>query len=450
MQKQQSTLVKSYPLSARPAEAAIIGSMILDNTVIADVIENVCGEDFTDPDLRLFYETIAALWREDNKRIVDGIIVRNTLENKKLMTQERFDLLKRAVDTVPGSSNAVYYAQQVNFKAKERQLMQAIEDVQKEVWDINLSLDEKKELFERAAYQLANTEKYNQVVDMETLVQNVYSEIEQKKEHGLNTGFPELDKKLGGLKPAELIVIAARPSVGKTSFAIDITLNCATRHNVAVFSMEMSPQALVERMLANKSCISLYKMRGYMGETDWPVLANTCGELGKLKIWIDGTPALTPSALTTKILKYKHRHNINLAVVDYLQLMHIGGYKENHQQEMAQIVSEIKATAKTANIPIILLSQLNRACEYRADHIPQLSDLRDTGATEQDSDVVLFLHREDYYRKQENPDTKLDGEALLIVAKNRQGSTGRIRLVWIGERFSFKPYFEESPNIEQP
>ena len=428
--------------------------MILDNEVIPEVMDILAGADFVDGRLALLFDTIVMLWQENHGKglYIDAVIVRGKLADQRKLDEDLLIFFGKVVGSVPGSANAVFYAKRVKLKAQERKLLNAIDTVSREVRDVMLDVEEKRQIFESAAFQLAIDDK---VVSLNQINEVVMATLEslQVRKSGLSTGFPALDLKLRGLHGGQSIILAARPSMGKSSLMLDMMLNMGdTGAGVAAYSMEMSPESLVERALASRSKVSLYRMGdGNLSQEDWGAIFEVGNNLSRMHLWIDGTPSLTPNSLTAKLTKLKYQHKISCAFIDYLQLMYSDGKhkSENRQQEITQISATIKGLAKRLDIPIVTLCQLNRACESRADHRPILSDLRESGSIEQDADVVMFLHREDYYRRGEE---KKDGEATLIIAKNRQGATGDVPLVWIPEQFSFKPHAAEyeQGNLIQP
>ena len=415
--------------------------MILDNEVIPEVMDILLAVDFVDYQFAILYETITGLWTERHGTgcYIDAVIVRGRLIDKKKLDDDLWGIFGKAINSVPGSANAVFYAKRVKLKSQERKLLSVIDKVSQDVRNVMLDVEEKQQVFEAAAFQLAIEDK---AVSLNQINEIVFKTMELlgKRGMGLSTGFPALDLKLRGLHGGQSIILASRPSMGKSSLMLDMMLNmCDASAGIVTYSMEMSPESLVERAIASRSKVSLYKMGQGLSDEDWKPIFEVGTKLSKLRLWIDGTPSLTPNSLTAKLTKIKHQHKINCVFIDYLQLMYADAKhrSENRQQEITQISATIKGLAKRLDIPIVVLCQLNRACEQRGDHRPVLSDLRESGSIEQDADVVMFLHREDYYRK---GDEKKDGEATLIIAKNRQGATGDVPLIWIPEEFSFKPH----------
>ena len=264
----------------------------------------------------------------------------------------------------------------------------------------------------------------------------VYIYKNKGKLTGVPTGFADFDMKTAGLQPSDLILIAARPSMGKTAFALNIAQNAAIRNNVpvAIFSLEMSKEQLVNRMLCSEAMVDAQKLRtGELADEDWPKLIQAIGPLSQAEIYIDDTPGVSPMDIRAKCRKLKLERGIGLILIDYLQLMSSDSKTESRQQEISEISRALKAVAREMNAPVIALSQLSRACETRTDHRPMLSDLRESGAIEQDADVVTFLYRDEYYF----PDTEKKNQAELIIAKQRNGPTGTVDLMWLGQRTKF-------------
>jgi len=416
--------------------------MVLDNEVIPEVMDILSAADFVDLQCALLYETIISLWAEmhNSGTVIGVLVVQGRLTDKGKWDDDLASFFIKIVSSLPTAVNAVYYAKRVKLKAQERKILSAIDTVSQEVRSVMLDVEEKRQVFESAAFQLALDDKPASLNHINEIVISTIGMLQDRK-LGIQTGFSALDVKLRGLKGGQAIIIAARPSMGKSSFMLDLVLNIAGEGaGVAIYSLEMSPQSLVERIIASRSRVSLYRMGdGNLTKENWDAIFEVGNEIAKLHLWIDGSPMLTPNSLTAKITKLKYQHKVSCIFIDYLQLM-FADHKdrnENRQQEITKIMATIKGLAKRLDMPIVVLCQLNRACEMRADHRPILSDLRESGSIEQDADVVMFLHRDDYYRRG-NEDK--DGEAVCIIAKNRQGATGDVPLVWLPEQFSFKAH----------
>ncbi len=426
-------------------EAAVLGSMMFDTKCIAEVAEILTVDSFFRIEHQIIFTAIIDLFHETGGKAIDGLLVREKLESRKQLNEiGGVEYLQRILDSVPSSANALYYAQLVQQRSIERGMYQSVHKLAEQVHSGALDVQEKKEAFEHAAMELELTSDSSKAVHIRDEVPNVLEdglsrENAAEKMSGLKTGFWVLDDKLGGYSPGDFIVLAGRPSMGKSSIMLDMALEITRNGNsVAVFSMEMSRTSLVERLLSNVAKVSLYSFkRGRLDEQQWGKVYEAGSELSKLNIWIDDISMLTPGSLTTRVLNLKVKNDIKCVFVDYLQLMHMQGRNESRQQEITAICRQIKALAKKADIPIVVVSQLSRAVDSRPDHRPRLSDLRESGAIEQDADKVMLLYRSDYYRKIEKPNATEDGEALCIIAKNRQGPTGDVPLVWLPTWFSF-------------
>jgi len=306
------------------------------------------------------------------------------------------------------------------------------------MYDHSLSPEEKKSLIEEAAFRI-KTRKSEQPQLISEIVIQLFDEW-GKHEQGIKTGIGNLDFMIEGFGKGQLVVIAGRPSMGKSSLALDFLINlCRQGKKVAMFSLEMSESQVVERLICNVAEVDSNRFKNYdfLSGEEKERVHNAQSELHGFKCWLDKSTVLTPTSLATKARLLKLEFDIDLIIIDYLQLIY-AGKAENRQQEITKICAEIKTLARTLDIPIILLSQLNRSCEMRTDKRPQLSDLRESGSIEQDADLVLLLHRPDYYARKENAAAEDKGKTELIVAKNRQGRTGIVPLVWFGEWFSFR------------
>jgi replicative DNA helicase len=302
-------------------------------------------------------------------------------------------------------------------------------------YDPEYQVEELLDEAERKIFEIAQKRKVENFYHIKDILFDTFERIEQLYNTkggitGVPTGFPDLDEKTSGFQPSDLILIAARPSMGKTAFALNIAQNAAIRYKVpvAIFSLEMSKEQLVQRMLCAESNVDSHKLRtGRLDEEDWPKLARAMGPLSEAPIYIDDTPGISSLELRAKARRLKAEKGLGLIIIDYLQLMSGRGNSENRQQEISEISRSLKALARELNVPVVALSQLSRAPEMRSDHRPILSDLRESGSQEQDSDVVAFLYRDDYY----NPDTDKKNIAEVIIAKQRNGPTGTVELVWL-------------------
>lgn len=447
------TKAKQIPFD-RKAEAAVIGSMVLGPSCIPVVTEIVQAQDFYDEQIRCLFEVIYKLWQDNRENIdldsgVDAVLIGNELNKLGQSGDQIFEVLKHILATTPSAANAQYYADIVRTKNLERKMVISVDKLVGTIHDQSLDFKEKQAVFEQAALSLdLDSKSERPVVLAEGIVQVLSKELDQDSE-GLvfYTGFRKLDSKLGGFRPGDFVILAGRPSIGKSAFLLDMALGIAKDHHcVAIFSMEMSPDALIQRILCNVGQVNLHQYRNkLLALEEWPYVYEAGEKLKQYNIIIDGSSMLTPAALAAKIFRLKAQRKVECVFVDYLQLMYLPERKarEGRQQEITRICSELKALAKKADIALVVLSQLNRQVEYRTDHRPRLSDLRESGSIEQDADVVLFLHRGAYYRKKEDPEAREDGEAICIVAKNRQGPTGDVELVWLPEFVKFANLMED-------
>jgi len=422
------------------AEQSVLGAMIIDKECIAAVTESIKSEDFYSENHREIFEAVLDLFNRNEP--VDLITVSEQLKVRGTMEAVGgLEYLTELVTLVPTTANVKYYTKIVEEKSILRKLIRAAVDIANQSYE---AADEVSYIMDNAEKQIfdilqkRNTQGFVPIKDV--LIES-FDKLEElyknkRKIVGVPTGFVDLDMKTAGLHPSDLILIAARPAMGKTSFALNIAQYAAIHANVpvAIFSLEMSKEQLVNRILWSEALIDSQKMRtGELQDDDWPKLARVIGPLSEAPIYIDDTPGLSVVEMRAKCRRLKLEKNLGLIVIDYLQLMQGRGKSESRQQEISEISRSLKILAKELNVPIITLSQLSRAPEQRSDHRPILSDLRESGAIEQDADIVMFLYRDDYY----NPDTDKKNIAECIIAKHRNGSTGTVELVWLGQYTKF-------------
>ena len=423
------------------AEQAVLGSMLTDQDAVIDAIEVLKPEDFYREDNKYIYEAILNLYNKAEP--IDIITVKSELISMgKFEVVGGFEYLGILPDKVPLVANAERYIKIVEEKALLRQLIKASNELidlgyaQNE--DIEMVMDQaEKKIFD--IMQGKNQKGFSPIKD---ILIETFSEIEKlynQKEPitGVPTGFADLDYKTAGLHNSDLILVAARPAMGKSAFALNIAANAAINAKVpvAIFNLEMSKSQLVNRMLCSEAMVDSNKIRtGKIEEDDWAKLATALGPLSEAPIYIDDTAGISVAEIRAKCRKLKLEKNIGLVVIDYLQLIQGSGKRNaSREQEISEISRSLKILAKELDIPVIALSQLSRAAEQRADHRPMLSDLRESGAIEQDADIVMFLYRDDYY----NPDTEKKNIAEIILAKHRAGSTGTVELLWLGNYTKF-------------
>lgn len=433
--------VGKVPPHDTEAEQAVLGSMLTDQDAVLDAIEILKPEDFYREDNKYIYEAILNLYNKAEP--IDIITVKSELISmKKFEVVGGFEYLGVLPDKVPLVANAERYIKIVEEKSLLRQLIKASNELidlgyaQNE--DVEVIMDQaEKKIFD--IMQGKNQRGFSVIKDV--LIES-FAEIEKlynQKEPitGVPTGFADLDYKTAGLHNSDLILIAARPAMGKSAFALNIAANAAINAKVPVvlFNLEMSKSQLVNRMLCSEAMVDSNKIRtGKIEEDDWTKLATALGPLSEAPIYIDDTAGISVAEIRAKCRKLKLEKNIGLIVIDYLQLIQGSGKRNSsREQEISEISRSLKIMAKELDVPVIALSQLSRAAEQRQDHRPMLSDLRESGAIEQDADIVMFLYRDDYY----NPDSEKKNIAEVILAKHRSGSTGTVELLWMGNYTKF-------------
>lgn len=436
----EEALIKRVLPHSLEAEKSVIGSMIMDQEAILVASEILHSSDFYQSQYGIIFDTIVELCNEGKP--VDLVTLQDRLREKELPAEiSAMEYARELLDSVPTSANIKYYANIVSEKALLRRLIRASEEVadacylQQEKTEAILDAAEKK-MFD--LFQRQGTSDY---VPIRQIVLNVVDNIEkasrtQGNVTGLPTGFVDLDYKTSGFQPSDLILIAARPSMGKTAFALNIARNMAAKSgiSIAIFSLEMSKEQLVSRMLSMESRVDSQSMRtGDLRDEDWTKLVEGADVIGRSRLLIDDTPGISVSALRSKCRKYKLEYDLGIVFIDYLQLMSGSGRSDSRQQEISDISRSLKALARELQVPIVALSQLSRAVEQRPNHRPMLSDLRESGAIEQDADVVMFIYRDDYYNK----DSEKKNIAEIHIAKQRNGPIGVVDLVWMPQYTQF-------------
>jgi len=434
------TSLGRVPPQSIEAEQSVLGCMLLDKEVVPGIAEILKTEDFYREDHREIYDAIMDLFQKaepiDLITVSEQLKLRGTLDNVGGL-----EYLTNIATSVPTTANAKHYAGIVEEKALLRKLIKTSSDIINMGYEaseeVSILLDKaEKSIFD--IIQGRNTQGFSHIKDVLVDTFNRLEELYNKKGFitGIPTGFTDLDYKTAGLQNSDLILVAARPAMGKTSFALNIAQHAAIHSKipVAIFSLEMSKEQLVNRILCSEVMIDSHKMKiGKLEDDDWQKMARALGPLSEAPIYIDDTPGLSVMDIRAKCRRLKLEKGLGLVVIDYLQLMQSRGRAESRQQEISEISRSLKILAKEINIPVITLSQLSRAPEGRSDHRPMLSDLRESGAIEQDADLVMFLYRDDYY----NPDTDKKNIAEVIIAKHRSGSTGTVELRWFGEYTKF-------------
>ena len=423
------------------AEQAVIGSMLTDQDAVMTAVERLKSDSFYREDNKLIFEAIVNLYNRSEP--IDLITVKDELTSMGNFEKVGgFQYLATLPDKVPTTANVQKYVNIVDEKATLRKLIKTANEIidlgynpTEDVEDIMAGAE--KKIFD--IIQNKNQKSYSPIKDVLIESFTKLEELYNQKSvvTGIPTGFIELDYKTAGLHGSDLILVAARPAMGKTAFALNIAANVAIRANVpvALFSLEMSKEQLVNRVLCMEAMVDSNKVRtGKLEEDDWSKLAGVVGPLSESGIYIDDTPGISIMEIRTKCRKLKMEKNIGLIVIDYIQLIQGSGKKNSsREQEISEISRSLKILAKELNVPVIALSQLSRAVEQRPEHRPMLSDLRESGAIEQDADIVMFLYRDDYY----NPDSEDKDIAEVIIAKHRGGSTGTVKLLWMGSYTKF-------------
>jgi len=420
------------------AEAAVLGSMIIDPECIGQVVEMLRAEAFYRLEHQRIFDALVALYEKNKGTAIDGLLIRDELQKRGQMDEiGGVEYLAKIMNSVPSSANVMYYAGIIKEKMLLRQVIVAATEILDDAYDGSGETNEKLDQAERLIFAVTNKNITGSPSPLKDLVVRSFEAIDKRQgKHitGLSTGYFELDEKTCGLQNGEMIIIAGRPSMGKTSLALNIAehIGLVEKKPLAIFSLEMGSQQLAERFLCSKSEIDSQLVRkGMLDDEQMQKLVEACGILSEAPIYIDDTAGLTPLALRAKARRLKSQYGIKAVFVDYMQLMSVGsGRVESRQQEITEISRYFKALARELEVPVVVISQLNRSPEGREGHKPRMSDLRESGSIEQDADVVMLLHREDYYRKNEEDPTPPDNIAELIIAKQRNGPTGSIKLVF--------------------
>jgi len=425
------------------AETAVLGSMMLDERAISTVIELLDQSFFYKDSHRKVFEAICNLFNAN--KAVDLVTVNDELKRLGVLDSVGgASLLTELVNSVPSAANVVHYARLVREKSILRSLINNANSIVSLAYEYERDADEALDKAETLIFNIRDTKRTSNIVSLRDVIQtNIESidQVYQKKAQvsGIPSGFMDLDIKTAGLHPSDLIVVAGRPSMGKSAFAVGLAEYAGVIQKIPLvfFSLEMSKEQLVQRMLCAHARVDAHKVRtGYLTPSDWPKLTAAAGKLSEAPIFIDDTPAISALEIRAKARRLKAHHNIQLVILDYLQLMRGKEKAENRQQEISEISRSLKALARELNVSLVAISQLSRAVESRSDHRPQLSDLRESGAIEQDADLVLLLLREEYY----NPTPANEGVAELIIAKQRNGPVGTLKLVFIKEYARFENF----------
>ena len=439
-------LIKKVMPHSQEAEQSVIGSMIMDNEAILAASEVLKPDDFYEKRLGILYEAMTELFAE--AKPVDLVTLKEKLTEKDVPAElYSIEFLSNLVKAVPTSANVRYYANIVKEKSVLRSLIKVTETITNDCYLDKEKLDTLLEETERKVFDIVQKRGATDFTPIHEIVINSLDKIEAASKNkgsvtGIATGFYDLDYKTAGLQPSDLILIAARPSMGKTAFVLNIAEHVAVKNKIptAIFSLEMSKEQLINRILSMNSRVDAQAIRtGNLNDSDWVSLMESARLVGESGLIIDDTPGISIMELRSKCRKYKAEHGLSLVIIDYLQLMTGSGKSESRQQEVSEISRSLKALAREIQCPVVALSQLSRAVEQRPDKRPMMSDLRESGAIEQDADVIMFIYRDDYYNKE----SEEAGISEIIIGKQRNGPTCTVKLAWQAQYTKFA-------NLEKP
>lgn len=433
--------IGKIPPNDTEAEQAVLGSMLTDKDATIAAIEVLKEEDFYREDNKIIYRAILNLYNRAEP--IDIITLKAELTSMgKFDNVGGLEYLANLPEKVPTTANVDKYIKIVEEKAILRNLIKTANEIITLGYDPTEEVENIMDTAEKKIFDIMQSKNQKGYTPIKDILVDTFAQLEElynQKQHitGVPTGFADLDYKTAGLHGSDLVLVAARPAMGKSAFALNIASNAAIRAKVpvAIFSLEMSKEQMVNRILCSEAMVDSNKVRtGKLDEQDWAKLASSLGPLSESEIYIDDTPGISVMEIRAKCRKLKLEKNIGLVVIDYLQLIQ-GSNKRggSREQEISEISRSLKILAKEINVPVIALSQLSRAPEQRPDHRPMLSDLRESGAIEQDADIVMFLYRDDYY----NEDSEKKNIAEVIMAKHRAGSTGTVELLWLGNYTKF-------------
>lgn len=437
---------KTIPYSIE-AEQSVLGSILLEKDLLIMVADQLTKEDFYAEQNAEVYDAMLTLFRKQEP--IDLITLTDLLKNRGVFEKSGGISYLTNLGTAPDfSQNIMAYAKIVKDKSILRQLIQASTETIQNCYNTELEIEHVLEKAEKAVFDVAQTKDSKGLVHIENVVYDTFEILQdlyyrKEKLTGLTTGFTDLDRKLGGLQKTDLILIAARPAMGKTAFSLNIAQNAAVKNKakVAIFNLEMSKEQLIQRMISSASHVELNKLKtGDLDEEDWAKVTQGSNVILNTDIYIDDSPGITANELRSKCRKLKIEKGLDLVLIDYLQLMEGDARSESRQQEISKISRSLKILAKELECPVVALSQLSRAPEARSDHRPMLSDLRESGAIEQDADLVMFLYRDDYYHK----DSEQKNITEVIIAKHRHGEVGTVPLTWLGQY----QLFRDTTNLE--
>lgn len=436
----EEALIKRILPHSVEAEQSVIGAMLMGREAISVASEMLTSDDFYQHQYGVIFDAMSELFNEGKP--VDLVTLQNRLKEKDVPPEiSSMEFVRGLLEAVPTSANIRYYATIVSEKAVLRRLIKLTEEISNECYLNREPVETILEDTEKRMFQLLQQRNAGDFVPIRQVVMNTLENIERASKTkgnvtGIATGFTDLDYKTSGFQRSDLILVAARPSMGKTAFVLNIAEYMAFKQDrhVAIFSLEMSKEQLMNRLLSMESKVDSQSMRnGNLKDEDWAKLIESAGVIGDSNLIIDDTPGISIRELRSKCRKYKLEKGLDVVMIDYLQLMSGNGRSDSRQQEVSEISRSLKALARELNVPVIALSQLSRAVESRTDHRPMLSDLRESGAIEQDADVVMFIYRDDYYNK----DSENKGISEIIIAKQRNGPIGTVNLVWLPDYTKF-------------
>ncbi|BCB96724.1 replicative DNA helicase [Dissulfurispira thermophila] len=447
-------IIEKLPPQNIEAEQAVLGAIIFDNEALPKALEILSSEDFYRETHRRLYNAMCELFEKNEP--IDIVTLTDYLRRTdNLDTVGGISYLSYLANAVPTSANIRYHAKIVREKSLLRSLIQTATHITSRVYEDSLDADEMVDYAERLIFDIADKRTKTSFSNLKDVIKDTFKMIEHlydKKEAitGIPSGFKDIDELTSGFQPGDLIIIGGRPGMGKTAFALNIAQHVAIdlKEPVAIFSLEMSKEQLAMRMLCAESMVSASSVRkGFISKQDWPKLTNAAGRLADAPIFIDDSSAITVLEVRAKARRLKMEHGgLSLVVVDYLQLMRSRGNFERREQEISEISRSLKALAKELKVPVIALSQLNRAVEQRGEKKPTLADLRESGAIEQDADVIIFIYRDEIYNKN-NPSNK--GKAEIIIAKQRNGPTGTVNLTYLADSTRFVDFAGMSYESEE-
>ncbi len=445
MPAMEDAVLKRILPHSTEAEQSVIGSMIMDREAIVAASEIIGAEDFYNKQYGVIFESMVEL--NDEGKPVDLVTLQDRLKEKDVPPEvSSLEFVRELITAVPTSANIRHYAGIVAEKSTLRKLIRLNEEIANTCYAGKENLEFILEDTEKRVFELVQKRNTGEFTPIRQVVMDAMDRIERASKNkgavtGIATGFIDLDYRTAGMQPSDLILIAARPSMGKTAFVLNIAEYVAFKlgKTVAVFSLEMSKEQLVNRLFSMESKVDSQHIRtGQLSDQEWEKLIASAGIIGRSNLIIDDTPGITVPELRSKCRKYKLEHGLSMVIIDYLQLMNGSGRTDSRQQEISEISRSLKALARELDVPVLALSQLSRAVEQRPDHRPMLSDLRESGAIEQDADVVMFIYREDYYKR----DAERNDVAEIIIAKQRNGPIGTVELAYL-------PNYTKFANLEK-